>query len=148
MVVMLDEILSKGNGMGNGITLFMAINICGSFFDAGLSTNHINVGEGKDNFEYEGAIFALLHNILSKKDKINGLISAISRTNGPNVYSVLAGIGLIFVAIYVHQYRFQFNLSSRKMRGFKQPYPIKLIYASNICLIVYAMIVSNLYIIS
>lgn len=142
---MLDELLQKGYGLGSGISLFIAVNICGAFLMAGFSAEHINVGEGKDNFEYEGCIFALLHNVFSKQNKLAGVLSAFSRLNGPNIYRLIVTIGLVFGAVYVQQYRLEIKLSSRKMRGFRQPYPIKLIYASNICLIVYSVVVANIY---
>lgn len=145
---MLDELLSKGYGLGSGISLFIAVNICSNFLMNGFSPEHINVGEGKDNFEYEGAIFALFHNLASKPNKFAGAVSALGRLNGPNIYRLAATIGLVFAAVYVQQYRLEIKLSSRKMRGFRQPYPIKLIYASNICLIVYATFVANVYILS
>jgi len=148
MVIMLDELLSKGYGLGSGISLFIAINICSSFLLSGFSPEHINVGEGKDNFEYEGAIFALFHNLFSKQNKPAGVLSAFSRLSGPNIYRLVVTIGLVFAMIYVQQYRVELKLSSRKMRGFRQPYPIKMIYASNICLIVYTMIVANVYAVS
>lgn len=148
MIVMLDELLAKGYGLGSGVSLFIATNICSSFLLAGFSSQHINAGEGKDNFEYEGAIFCLLHNIFTKKDKVAGVISALTRFDGPNVYRLLVTIALMLGAVWVQQYRVEIKLSSRKMRGFRQPYPIKLIYASNICLLVYCMIVGNVYIIS
>ena len=37
------------------------------------------------------------------------------------------------------------SLSSRKMRGFRQPYPIKLFYTSNIPIILQSAFVSNIY---
>jgi len=148
MVIMLDELLSKGYGLGAGVPLFMAINICSHFVLAGFSPEHINVGEGKDNFEYEGAIFALFHNLFSKSNKPAGVLSALSRLSGPNVYRLAVTIALVFAMIYVQQYRVEIKLSSRKMRGFSQPYPIKMIYASNICLICYTIIVANTYFLS
>jgi len=148
MIVMLDELLQKGYGLGSGVSLFIAINICSSFLLAGFSSEHINVGEGKDNFEYEGAIFCLLHNIFTKQNKVAGVLSAFTRLDGPNIYRLLVTLVLMFAAVYAQQYRVEIKLSSRKMRGFRQPYPIKLIYASNICLLVYCMIVGNVYIVS
>jgi protein transport protein SEC61 subunit alpha len=90
----------------------------------------------------------LLHNLFSKQNKLAGVLSAFSRLNGPNIYRLVVTIGLVFAAVYVQQYRLEIKLSSRKMRGFRQPYPIKLIYASNICLVVYTVIVANVYTIS
>lgn len=37
------------------------------------------------------------------------------------------------------------TVSSRRMKGYKQPYPIKLFYTSNIPIILQTAFVSNLY---
>ena len=55
-------------------------------------------------------------------------------------------IGLVFAAIYCQQFRLELRLSSKKMRGFRQPYPIKLFYGGNIALIVYTVILHNIYV--
>jgi len=148
MVIMLDELLQKGYGLGSGVSLFIAVNICSSFLLSGFSPEHINISNEGKEFEYEGAIFALFHNLFSKQNKLAGALSALGRLNGPNVYRLTVSIGLVLAAVWVQQYRVEIKLSSRKMRGFRQPYPIKLIYASNICLVVYTIIVANVYIIS
>lgn len=49
------------------------------------------------------------------------------------------------VVIYFQGFRVELQLSSRKMRGFRQPYPIKLFYTSNIPIILQSAFVSNIY---
>jgi len=41
----------------------------------------------------------------------------------------------MFIVIYFQGFRVELSLGSRKMKGFKQPYPIKLFYTSNIPII-------------
>jgi protein transport protein SEC61 subunit alpha len=52
---------------------------------------------------------------------------------------------VIFVVIYFQGFRVELQLSSKKMRGFKQPYPIRLFYTSNIPIILQTAFVSNIY---
>ena len=42
----------------------------------------------------------------------------------------------------------ELTISSKKMKGYRQPYPIKLFYTSNIPIILQSALVSNLYVIS
>jgi protein transport protein SEC61 subunit alpha len=49
------------------------------------------------------------------------------------------------VVIYFQGFRVELSLTSRKMRGYKQPYPIKLFYTSNIPIILQSAFVSNIY---
>jgi protein transport protein SEC61 subunit alpha len=138
MIILLDELLQKGYGMGSGVSLFIGINICSFFLLSAFSFQTFPKG---DTYEYEGAIIALLHNIGGKPNKLAGVQSAFFRSDGANIINCLLTIGLVLLVIYVQQYRVELRLSSKKMRGFRQPYPIKLIYGGNIALIVYTVLV-------
>merc|ERR1711865_1023182 len=58
IVIILDELLQKGYGLGSGISLFIATNICESIVWKAFSPTTINTGRGT---EFEGAIIALFH---------------------------------------------------------------------------------------
>ncbi len=70
MVLLLDELLQKGYGVGSGISLFIAANVCGMIIWKSLSPKSINTEDGS---EYEGAIIALFHFLYTKSNKINAL---------------------------------------------------------------------------
>jgi len=59
--------------------------------------------------------------------------------------NLIATVVVIFVVIYFQGFRVELQLSSRKMRGFRQPYPIRLFYTSNIPIILQTAFVSNIY---
>jgi preprotein translocase subunit SecY len=56
VVILLDELLQKGYGLGSGISLFIATNICESIVWKAFSPTTINTGRGP---EFEGALVAL-----------------------------------------------------------------------------------------
>ena len=58
IVITLDELLQKGYGLGSGISLFIATNICETIVWKSFSPTTINTGRGT---EFEGAIIALFH---------------------------------------------------------------------------------------
>merc|ERR1711972_756474 len=66
VVLLLDELLQKGYGLGSGISLFIATNICESIVWKAFSPSTMNTGKG---MEFEGAIIALFHLFFSKSDK-------------------------------------------------------------------------------
>jgi len=70
MVLMLDELLQKGYGLGSGITLFIATNICESILWKSFSPVTIRTDQGT---EFEGAVIALFHFLLTKPNKFYGL---------------------------------------------------------------------------
>lgn len=49
------------------------------------------------------------------------------------------------MVIYFQGFRVELSLSSKKMRGYRQPYSIKLFYTSNIPIILQTAFVSNIY---
>jgi len=76
MVLMLDELLQKGYGLGSGISLFIATNICETILWKSFSPVTIRTDQGT---EFEGAIIALFHFLLTKPNKLYGLQQAIYR---------------------------------------------------------------------
>jgi protein transport protein SEC61 subunit alpha len=49
IVVLLDELLQKGYGLGSGISLFIATNICETIIWKAFSPTTVNVGRGSFN---------------------------------------------------------------------------------------------------
>merc|ERR1712036_56968 len=70
MVLMLDELLQKGYGLGSGISLFIATNICETIVWKAFSPATVNTGRGT---EFEGAVIATFHFMLTKPNKLYGL---------------------------------------------------------------------------
>lgn len=70
MVLMLDELLQKGYGLGSGISLFIATNICEQILWKSFSPVTIRTDQGT---EFEGAVIALFHFLLTKPNKFYGL---------------------------------------------------------------------------
>jgi len=52
---------------------------------------------------------------------------------------------VVLVVIYFQGFRVELELESKRVRGYKAPYPIKLFYTSNIPIILQTAFVSNLY---
>jgi hypothetical protein len=66
-VICLDEMLQHGYGLGSGISLFIATNICESIIWKAFSPYTI---AGPRGVEFEGAIIALFHLLLTRNDKV------------------------------------------------------------------------------
>lgn len=48
IVLLLDELLQKGYGLGSGISLFIATNICETIVWKAFSPTTVNTGRGKE----------------------------------------------------------------------------------------------------
>jgi protein transport protein SEC61 subunit alpha len=95
IVILLDEMLQKGYGIGSGISLFIATNICENIVWKAFSPTTVNTGRGP---EFEGAIICLFHLLFTWSDKTRALKEAFYRQNLPNMMNLNATL-VVFVAV-------------------------------------------------
>jgi protein transport protein SEC61 subunit alpha len=103
---------------------------------------------GARGAEFEGAIIALFHLLLTRSDKVRALKEAFYRPNLPNITSLLATVVVFLVVIYFQGFRVDLPVRNKRSRGQQGTYPIKLFYTSNMPIILYSALVSNMYFIS
>eukprot|EP00913_Durusdinium_trenchii_P019762 g18577.t1 len=139
------ELMQKGYGIGSGISLFIATNICESIIWKAFSPTTMNTGKGT---EFEGAIVATFHFMASRSDKLMALKEAFYRQSAPNLTNLFATVLVFFVVIYFQGFKVDLPVKYQKVRGQQGSYPIKLFYTSNIPIILQTALVSNLYFMS
>jgi len=145
VVLILDELLQKGYGLGSGISLFIATNICESIIWKALSPTTINTGRGT---EFEGALIALVHLLITRQNTVRALKEAFYRQNLPNLTNLLATVFIFLIVIYFQGWKVDIPVKYAKYRGQQGKYPIKLFYTSNMPIILQTALVSNLYFLS
>merc|ERR1711970_101735 len=145
IVIILDELLQKGYGLGSGISLFIATNICETIVWKAFSPTTINTGRGT---EFEGAVIALFHLLLTRTDKVRALKEAFYRQNLPNITNLMSTVLIFLGVIYFQGFRVDLPVRSKRNRGMVSNYPIKLFYTSNMPIILQSALVSNMYFIS
>jgi protein transport protein SEC61 subunit alpha len=145
IVLLLDELLQKGYGLGSGISLFIATNICESIVWKAFSPTTVNTGRGP---EFEGAVVALFHLLLTWNDKGRALREAFWRDRLPNVMNLVATAIVFAVVIYLQGFRIEIPVKSNRFRGQRGTYPVKLFYTSNMPIMLESALTSNVFIIS
>jgi len=145
LVLLMDEMLQKGWGIGSGVSLFIAANVSttimwGAFSVMGTSTEN---GDGY----YRGAIiafFQMLYDGYTNNDIWGYLQKAFYRPHGlPDMTGVLATIAVFLMVVYVESVRVELPVVHSKYRGFRGKYPIKLMYTSNIPIILVQALYAN-----
>jgi len=145
LVLLWDELLQKGYGLGSGISLFIATNICESIIWRSFSPSTLNTQTGT---QVEGAVFALFHLLLTRNDKVRALKEAFYRQNLPNITNLLA-TGVVFVIVIFFQgFKIDLPIKHERQKGISGTYPIKLFYTSNMPIILQTALVSNYFFIS
>jgi protein transport protein SEC61 subunit alpha len=145
IVILLDELLQKGYGLGSGINLFIATNICESIVWKAFSPTTVNTGRGP---EFEGALVALFHLVFTWNDKGRALREAFWRERLPNVMNLVATVVVFAIVIYLQGFRIEIPVKSNRSRGLRGTYPVKLFYTSNMPIMLQSALTSNVFIIS
>ncbi|MBD3192683.1 MAG: preprotein translocase subunit SecY [Candidatus Heimdallarchaeota archaeon] len=141
VIMMMDELIQKGYGLGSGISLFIAAGVSFNIIN-GLFSFSEGLGEAPAG-RYYGAIIALVYG-LSHGDRFMNLIY---RATNPDIIAFLATILVFAVVIYVESMRIEIPISHAQ---YKIParYPIKFLYVSNIPVILASALFANVYFIS
>jgi protein transport protein SEC61 subunit alpha len=145
LVIVWDELLTKGYGLGSGISLFIATNICETIVWKSFSPTTITTASGT---QFEGALIALVHLLITRNDKVRALKEAFYRQQLPNVTNLLATVVVFAIVIFFQGFRVDIPVKNKLARGVTGTYPIKLFYTSNIPIILQTALVSQFYFIS
>ncbi|KAJ3289285.1 SecY protein [Rhizoclosmatium globosum] len=145
LTMLLDELLQKGYGLGSGISLFIATNICESIVWRAFSPTTYNTGKG---MEFEGAITALVYLLFTRNDKFRALKEAMYRKNLPNVSNLLSTVGVFGIVIYLQGFRVDVPVKHSVQRGQQGAYPVKLFYTSNMPIMLVSALQSNFFFVS
>lgn len=143
--ILLDELLQKGHGLGSGTSLFIATNICETVLWKSFSPSTITTHKGT---EFEGAIIALFHMLLTKEDKLRALQEGLYRSGMPNITNLMATAVIFVIVIFFQGWKTELTIKPKQVKGSDQSYPIKLFYTSNMPIILQSSLLSNFFMLS
>ena len=138
--LLLDELLQKGWGLGSGSTLFIATNICDTIVWKSFSPTTINTGRGT---EFEGAVIAFFHLLISRNDKVRALREAFYRPQLPNVVNLLSTLAIFLIVVFLQGFHVNLATVRRSPPAPAEPFQIKLFYTSNMPIILQTSVISN-----
>ena len=139
LVQMLDDIISKGYGVGSAISLFIATNVCEEILWRTFSPI-------TSNGQYEGALIALIAGLVSPTNGfLHTIQQAFYRDHLANINNILATIFIFLVVNFFQGFQVNIAIHNTKIRGHSGSYPVKLFYTSNIPIILQSALISNLY---
>ena len=139
IVFLMDEVVSKW-GIGSGISLFIAAGVAQQVF-----TGTFNWEIAARSQVPTGAIPKTIYYLqnFSGGQVSSGALEQIM-LNPPNPLVALVGtIAIFFIVAYIESTRIELPLAHGKARGARGRYPIRLMYASNIPVILIAAVLAN-----
>ncbi len=146
LVFLLDELVSKW-GIGSGISLFIAAGVAQSTFVGTLSPL-ATVQDAPLSLDNPPAgtlpmIFYTLRSA-SNSDLVSQNGFEMMLLNHANPIAALVSSVVVFLVVaYAESSKLELPLTHAKMRGHKGQYPIRLVYASNIPVILMAALLAN-----
>ncbi len=140
VVMLLDELLQKGWGLGSGISLFIAAGVALSIVWDSISP----MGPMADG-KYLGAILAFIQGVSSQESFQKILL----RGQGlPDLIALSTTVVVVILVIFFQGLKINIPVSYARYRGYKGHFPIKLLYVSNIPVIFAAALFGNVFFIS
>lgn len=138
IVMLMDELVQKGWGLGSGISLFIMAGVAQSVvWDMFSPSTGLFVGS--------------LSAYLARASPFNignpTVTYVFGSANGvyPSLLGFFATIGVFLLVIYLNGIRIELPMSYAGYKGFRSKYPIKLLYVSNLPVIFASALFANVY---
>lgn len=142
VILMLDELLQKGWGIGSGISLFILAGVAREITWSLFSPIPMSDGLA------DGVVIAFVQAALAGKLTPAMLFVRSPDPNLPTVSGVFVTLALLAIVVYLENVSVQVPVSSARARGFSGNYPIKLLFVSTLPIILAAAVFANLTLVS
>lgn len=149
LVFFMDEVVSKW-GIGSGISLFIAAGVSQAIFTGTI--NWMPTSQSKLYYNISGAgdapsgtipktIYVLQNSDLAQLS--GGGFEKLMLVPPNPVVALIGTIAIFLIVAYVESTRVELPLAHERVRGARGRYPLRLIYASNIPVILMAAVLAN-----
>lgn len=131
LVMLFDEMLQKGWGIGSAVSLFILAGVAKTFFWELL-------GYTPQLEEHVGLIPFLIASLRGGEPS-----RTVLRHGLPDLVGLIATLTLIVVLIYLQGIRVEIPVTSHRLRGIRGRVPLQFIYVTNIPVLLTGILVSN-----
>ncbi len=133
IIMFLDETIQKGWGLGSGISLFIMAGVAQQILWSIFSP--LPAGDGF----MIGVIPFITESVMA-----GDITDIFFRYNQlPSIFGLLLTAGIMLILVYTQGMKIEIPIVSTKYRGFSAVYPIKLMYVSNIPVILASALTAN-----
>lgn len=133
IIMFLDELIQKGWGLGSGISLFIMAGVAQQILWSLFSPLPAGDGGMVGIMPYfaESIAGGDLSNVFFRGNQL------------PSIFGLFLTAGVLLTLIYTQGMKVEIPIVSTKYRGFSAVYPIKLLYTSNIPVILASALTAN-----
>ena len=147
LVFSLDELVSKW-GIGSGMSLFIAAGVSQSTFVGTLSPLPVTSGLGYSMSNPPSGTLPMIFYMFREATNYEMISSngfeTILLTHVNPMAALFSSIVVFLVVAYAESSKLELPLTHGKVRGHRGKYPIRLVYASNIPVILMAALLANI----
>jgi preprotein translocase SecY subunit len=140
IIMLMDELVQKGWGLGSGISLFIAAGVASQIFSDLFSPIVLQDGY------FHGIILAMVQAATSPEGFGPLFIRHVAQRG--DILGLLSTIAIILLLIYAEGVRVNIPISHSRFGGYRGSYPIKLLYVSNVPVIFASTVFTNIYYLS
>jgi preprotein translocase SecY subunit len=141
IVLLLDELIQKGWGLGSGISLFILAGVAQTVMWWTFSPVSVATSQTAGS---PTVIFGFIPAFISAIFTGNVSSVFIRQYQYPSLLTFILTIAVILFIIYIEGIRVEVPITSVKFRGFQGVYPIKILYVSNIPVILVSALTANI----
>jgi preprotein translocase subunit SecY len=133
IIMFMDELIQKGWGLGSGISLFIMAGVAQQILWSMFSPLPAGDGGmiGIIPYVVESALAGDLANVLFRSNQL------------PSIFGLFLTAGILLILVFTQGIKIEIPIVSTKYRGFAAVYPIKLMYVSNIPVILASALTAN-----
>ncbi len=147
LVFLLDELVSKW-GIGSGMSLFIAAGVAQSTFVGTLSPLPVTKGLGYSLSNPPSGTLPMIFYMFREATNYEMISSngfeTILLTHVNPLAALFSSVVVFLVVAYAESSKLELPLTHGKVRGHRGKYPIRLVYASNIPVILMAALLANI----
>lgn len=138
IIMFLDELIQKGWGLGSGISLFIMAGVAQQILWSLFSP--LPAGDGG----MVGIVPFMTQFFITPSAVPADILTIFFRSNQlPSLFGLGMTAGILLILVYTQAIKIEIPIVSTKYRGFSATYPIKLMYVSNIPVILASALTAN-----
>ena len=144
LIVLMDELIQKGWGLGSGVSLFIAVGVAQQIIRYTIAP--VSIGGSNGYVEYLGVIPNAISIVMSG----GPITEAIIRPHGniPGLLGFFTMITLLIIIVYLQGMRIEIPITHAKYGGIKAKIPLQFLYVSNIPVILASALFANIMLFS
>ncbi|MEM0469900.1 MAG: preprotein translocase subunit SecY [Desulfurococcaceae archaeon] len=132
-IIMLDEMIQKGWGLGSGVSLFILAGVATTVFwniFSPLQSNGVYIG-----------FVPYAVNVIANN---GGVSNIVVRPGGRDLVGLIATFAVAFILVYLSSIRIEIPITSPRLYTIKSKIPLQFLYVTNIPVLFIGILYSNM----